>query len=181
LTLAAFLEHFPDARRVGQEYLDRCPGHDDHRPSLAIRQRGPRILIHCRSGRRPEDILRQRGLTLAALFIDARPRALIPAHLDPMATARRNILRDALRQRWAADGVMDAYAVADGIRGLWRDGRIDEARAFEAEVDAIIARETWVKGLEAVAALLAKARAQGWPGFRSGGDRGWLRRHGIAA
>jgi hypothetical protein len=182
--LQDFLDRLDDVRPAGREHLARCPAHDDHAPSLAVRQDGDRILMCCRSHHcRREDICAALGLRLRDLFIDDRPglrRASRP--LSPMAAARQESLRASQREAWRRPGVADAYQVADRIRWLWHHGYVDQARIVEAEVDAIQARVTWVRGLEAVADLLTHARTKrGWRGWSPGGDSGWLRRQGVVA
>ena len=37
-------------RKVGQDWMARCPAHRDKNPSLAIAQRGDRVLVYCHAG-----------------------------------------------------------------------------------------------------------------------------------
>lgn len=66
------LGHLPahiDGRQNGHRRLMvRCPGHDDHSPSLSIKHEGDRTLIHCFAGCEAERVLEALGLTLADLF-----------------------------------------------------------------------------------------------------------------
>jgi putative DNA primase/helicase len=52
-------------RRCGSGWVARCPAHDDRTPSLSIREKGGKILVHCHTGC-PQDAvlqeLRVRGL-----------------------------------------------------------------------------------------------------------------------
>lgn len=55
------------ARRTGDQWIARCPAHDDRSPSLAIRETGGRLLLRCHAGCTYEavrDALQARGLQL---------------------------------------------------------------------------------------------------------------------
>ncbi len=49
-------------------WIARCPAHEDHSPSLSIRDVGDRVLVHCFSGCPVDDVLSAVGLTLADLY-----------------------------------------------------------------------------------------------------------------
>ena len=53
--------------RTGR-WIARCPAHEDHSPSLSIRDVGDRVLVHCFSGCPVGDVLSAVGLTLADLY-----------------------------------------------------------------------------------------------------------------
>ena len=49
--LQPILDRLEGVRRCGEGYMARCPNHDDHTPSLSIREgRDGRILLHCFGG-----------------------------------------------------------------------------------------------------------------------------------
>ena len=51
LTLENILACLPDARRVGDEWIARCPAHEDHHPSLSIGEgKNGKPLLHCHAG-----------------------------------------------------------------------------------------------------------------------------------
>lgn len=50
----------------------QCPGHDDHHPSLSVKQTEGRTLLHCHAGCANEDIMAAVNLTMADLFDDRR-------------------------------------------------------------------------------------------------------------
>jgi hypothetical protein len=53
------------ARRTGHRWMAPCPAHKDKSPSLSIQEQNGRVLVHCFSGCRQDDViaaLRQRGL-----------------------------------------------------------------------------------------------------------------------
>ena len=68
--LDTFLAAVPDGgRKVGGQYLVRCPAHDDQRPSLGVRELDDgRLLLRCYAGCATEDILTTLGLEWRDLF-----------------------------------------------------------------------------------------------------------------
>ena len=57
----------------GGQYTALCPAHEDKNPSLAISEKGGKILIHCHAGCPKESIVAAMGLELKDLFIDESP------------------------------------------------------------------------------------------------------------
>jgi hypothetical protein len=56
-------------RRVGGQWLVRCPAHDDRKPSLAVRERDDGVLLlRCHAGCATEDILDALNLEFADLY-----------------------------------------------------------------------------------------------------------------
>ena len=49
-------------------WMAKCPAHQDHSPSLSIRDADDRLLVHCFAGCSAHDIVAAVGLTLADLF-----------------------------------------------------------------------------------------------------------------
>lgn len=45
------------ARRSGTGWMARCPTHDDHNPSLSIRDSGGKVLLHCHAGCAQSDVI----------------------------------------------------------------------------------------------------------------------------
>jgi len=68
--LDAFLAAVPGGgRKVGGQWLFRCPAHDDHKPSLAIRERDDgTLLVRCHAGCSTVDVLDALGLCWHDLF-----------------------------------------------------------------------------------------------------------------
>ena len=53
------------ARRSGAGWMAKCPAHDDHNPSLSIREVDGKVLLHCHAGcgqREVIDALKAKGL-----------------------------------------------------------------------------------------------------------------------
>ena len=54
-----------EARRSGSCWMAKCPAHDDHNPSLSIREVDGKVLLHCHAGCSQRDVidaLKARGL-----------------------------------------------------------------------------------------------------------------------
>ena len=68
--LDTFLAVIPDGgRKVGGQYVLRCPAHDDKKPSLAVRERADGVLlIRCHAGCATEEILAALGLEFSDLY-----------------------------------------------------------------------------------------------------------------
>ena len=53
------------AGRSGSGWMAKCPAHDDHNPSLSIREKEGKVLVHCHAGCTQRDVinaLKARGL-----------------------------------------------------------------------------------------------------------------------
>jgi putative DNA primase/helicase len=50
MTLREFLGRLKGVRRSGSGWMALCPVHEDHDPSLSIREDGGRILLYCHAG-----------------------------------------------------------------------------------------------------------------------------------
>src|SRR5437899_8458002 len=60
-----------DAKRVGDTWMARCPAHDDHNPSLAIKDGDRGVVLHCHAGCRQEAVLAALPVEKRDLFADA--------------------------------------------------------------------------------------------------------------
>lgn len=47
---AESIAHALEARRSGSGWMAKCPAHDDHNPSLSIREVDGKVLLHCHAG-----------------------------------------------------------------------------------------------------------------------------------
>ncbi len=82
------LDHLERVKPTGQgKWLARCPAHDDKSPSLAIKEVGDRILIHCFAGCGVIDVLSAVGLEMADLFPDRVADPDTPAQRIPKFSA----------------------------------------------------------------------------------------------
>jgi hypothetical protein len=65
------LSRFEQVRRVGDEWAAQCPAHEDRKPSLSIRERDGKILLHCHAGCPVEAVCDAAGLKISDLFDDS--------------------------------------------------------------------------------------------------------------
>ena len=75
MELEAFLSRLEKVRGKNGSYTACCPAHRDKSPSLAIRQDGERILLHCFAGCDVNSVVSSVGLTLGDLFQEEIGRA----------------------------------------------------------------------------------------------------------
>jgi len=66
----------------GEGYTAKCPAHDDSSPSLSIRQKDNRILVHCFAGCTLQDISDALSLTIQSWFEDTELPATIRAAMN---------------------------------------------------------------------------------------------------
>ena len=70
------LDRLSGVRQTGTgRWIARCPAHDDHSPSLSIRDIDDRVLVHCFAGCAVGDVLSAVDLTLAELYTHPLPSA----------------------------------------------------------------------------------------------------------
>jgi hypothetical protein len=78
------------------KYVACCPAHQDKTPSLAIEDKGDRLVLHCFAGCGTDDILTATGLTWNDLFTDnweaAKHRAFAEAQINPKVNRRDHAL-----------------------------------------------------------------------------------------
>jgi hypothetical protein len=113
---ARLLDRLDGVRQTGPgRWLARCPAHEDHTPSLSIRDADDRVLLHCFGGCDAGDVTAAIGLKLADLY--DRP---LDHHRPP--TRSRIPACDALQ---AIDGeALTAVIIAADMR---QHREIDEA------------------------------------------------------
>jgi len=70
------------ARRSGPGWMAKCPAHDDHNPSLSIRDADGKVLLHCHAGCGQRDVID--ALKAKGLWAErpAKPRRKIIATYD---------------------------------------------------------------------------------------------------
>ncbi|MBZ5586925.1 MAG: hypothetical protein LAQ30_33010 [Acidobacteriia bacterium] len=91
-------------RRSGAGYVARCPAHDDHSPSLSLRERDGKVLVHCHTGCSQADViaaLRSRGL-----WPEREWREWTPTERKQWARERRELERDLPAARYWRRGVL---------------------------------------------------------------------------
>lgn len=69
MEVTEFLRLLDGVRETGQRsWIARCPGHDDHEPSLSIKRERDRILVYCHAGCTTEKVVGALGVTMSDLF-----------------------------------------------------------------------------------------------------------------
>ena len=68
MQLNDILNRLDKVSQRGEQYTALCPAHDDKKPSLAITEKGGKILVNCWSGCTTQDIAGAMGLQLKDLF-----------------------------------------------------------------------------------------------------------------
>ena len=81
------LDHLEGYKAVGdRQWIARCPGHDDHTPSLSIGVGADgRVLLHCQAGCTFDEVL-------AAMNPAISKSDLFPKHASPNSSAKSNTL-----------------------------------------------------------------------------------------
>lgn len=70
--VAALREHDSRPQQSGGSWAARCPAHEDHNPSLSVRQIEGQALVHCHADCPTEDVVAALGLSMAGLFDESR-------------------------------------------------------------------------------------------------------------
>lgn len=69
MQISDFLARLDGVKRHGDRYTAKCPAHDDHTPSLSIREGSDgRILLHCFAGCSVDQVVGAMGLKIVDLF-----------------------------------------------------------------------------------------------------------------
>ena len=68
------------ARKSGKEWIASCPAHEDHIPSLAIRQGDKGIVLFCHAGCTTEQVLSAAGLNFADLYPEETKLLLVKTY-----------------------------------------------------------------------------------------------------
>lgn len=141
MTADALLERLDSVRATGREtWLARCPGHQDDKPSLSVRELPDgRVLVHCFAGCGVEEVLAAVGLDFDALFPPravahpiARERLPFPAFDMLRALADEALIVLVVASRAAAGEPMTA---ADAKRVALAADRFMSARELLEDVD----------------------------------------------
>jgi hypothetical protein len=160
MTAGGLIARFGHVRRNRKGWTARCPAHDDHENSLslAIGDDG-RLLLNCFAGCRPQPIVAAAGLQMRDLFAASAPVAAStrPRAMSALEEARRDILREARRQRARRD--VEGYADADTVRAGRRGVLLARAHATglgdcDAAWDLLDAAAALERGVLAIEARL---------------------------
>jgi putative DNA primase/helicase len=71
MNIELILDRLEGVKRHGNQYMAKCPAHDDKTPSLSIKDAGDRILINCFSGCGTAEVVHALGLEMKDLFRDS--------------------------------------------------------------------------------------------------------------
>ena len=97
--------------RGADSWIARCPAHEDHCPSLTVRQIHDRVLVKCWASCTAAEICETLGLGLSDLFNSSRQTAP-----DPAAIRQRRIVLGF--SKWRSDETLKA-ALALRSRDQW--------------------------------------------------------------
>jgi putative DNA primase/helicase len=65
------LNHFEKVKHVGgNQYIAQCPAHEDTNPSLSIKIKKDKVLIHCHAGCDISEVLAAVNLDIKDLFLN---------------------------------------------------------------------------------------------------------------
>ncbi len=133
------LDHLNGVKQQGSKYIALCPAHDDHNPSLGIREGDDGIvLVYCYAGCDIKDIVKAAGLRMNDLFLDpiapltsnrSRPS---PPRLKPATPKQRKRVATMRLPKYDTDPIMTyEYRATDGAlvrvkaRYITPDGKKD--------------------------------------------------------
>jgi hypothetical protein len=117
MSVESLLSNLDGIRCTGNgRWLAKCPAHDDHKASLAIRElEDGRVLIHDFAGCEPELVLSAVGLTFDALFPDRPIGECKPDRRPfPAADVLRAISFEALIVVLVANDIATGKGISDG-------------------------------------------------------------------
>ena len=132
--LNALRERGIEPRLSGNDWMCRCPAHDDSTPSLSIREEKPggRIFIKCFAGCKDTVILKQLGLTLKDLFPEGE-------RVAPPTTGARSGLK--VEDLAAAKKLPVGFLKSLGVDTTWVKKTADTPE--RSVVQALVDENTW--------------------------------------
>jgi hypothetical protein len=99
VSIEELLSRLDRVRRNSSGWAARCPAHDDGNPSLSIREKDGRILLHCFAGCPVEAIVAALGLELRDLYPNGEGGGLLLA-----VSAGLSGLSGLMASRWMTAG-----------------------------------------------------------------------------
>jgi hypothetical protein len=89
MTIAEFLDRFPQRMKSGDQWKVKCPAHDDRTASLGVGEGDKGIVLTCYAGCSTHNVLAAMGLRIADLFpLRERPVSRAPITVAEIATAK---------------------------------------------------------------------------------------------
>lgn len=110
MAIERILEKLEKVKRTGSnEYLARCPAHDDNSPSLTLKEiSDERVLIHCFAGCGGSEVMQAIGMTLEDLYPDGALGELRGWHqTTKQSSAQRSQKRHAMTVLQVAGAKID--------------------------------------------------------------------------
>lgn len=132
--VARVLSLLPGARKQGEQWMARCPAHDDRNPSLSIKQGDDgRALLYCHAGCATAAIVSALNLEERELFADvpaagSRPTRSTPPRSFPTGREALSAYKATLGEPSALWTYRDADGSPVGIVARWQQGDRKEYR-----------------------------------------------------
>jgi hypothetical protein len=144
-----------NAQRVARDkWVARCPAHDDHSPSLSIKEGfDGRIVIRCWTGCSTEAVLRVLNLTFRDLFPGPPPSPEQLAAMKARREARQAKRRQALAQQAKAREELEQSQMVVNMLGATLARNPDDHAIANAFHDACERRHEAQRSLDAAIAV----------------------------
>ena len=81
MNLELIMQRFDNCHERGDGFTCRCPSHKDNGPSLSVREKDGKILIHCFAGCKTSEVLAAVGLRFGDLFSTPADKTRMPMAL----------------------------------------------------------------------------------------------------
>ncbi len=133
MTITEFIPLLSQVSPNSRGWKARCPAHDDHSPSLSVKEGERGLLLKCWAGCRAADIVQALGLKLSDLFFDSREQDTSKRRLAIEQRGRVRAAEHAAQifRGQQADALREAERLVYSARGLsiaaWTDNELDTA------------------------------------------------------
>lgn len=116
MRLDEFIQHFDSVKCIGEnQYMAKCPCHNDLKASLAIAEKDNKILMYCFAGCSNSQILNKKGLTEKDLFNDERRNCMKQIEKEYIYTDEESrVLNKVIRYK------PKEFRQAQYINGIWK-------------------------------------------------------------
>jgi hypothetical protein len=144
MTIESLLERLDGVRRSGGGFVAICPAHDDHTPSLNIREGERGLLVKCWAGCTLENICEALGIQTRDLFYDAN--GPVDRQVIRRYQVRRQVSR-AWQRAWGrqADALREADAVIRAATDVsiagWTEDQLNVAMDAVCDARALLEEE----------------------------------------
>ncbi len=138
--LENLLSRLDKVRRSGGEWQALCPAHDDHSPSLGIKETNDgTVMIKCRAGCETRDVLAAVGLDFSDLYPEHLRKGKKGAPIDPGAAARIEAAkagRRKARNKELSSRVEDARNAWNAAQPITENGYLAGRGVLDAAIAA---------------------------------------------